>query len=95
MCVNAVGLPVFNHVLTPRSKGLWLCTERLHSCTDAFYDVTIAYANRDQFTSDQNSAFHPAAPTLGGMLTSQQCMLLICKCVECRYNYNVELGVWL
>ena len=92
MCVNAVGLPVFNHVLTPRSKGLWLCTERLHSCTDAFYDVTIAYANRDQSTFDENSTFHPAAPTLGGMLTSQQC---ICWYTSVKVKIKVKCGfVW-
>ena len=66
MLVDAVGLPVFQHVLTPRSKGLWLCTERLRACTSAFYDVTIAYSSTLQ-SADDGSIVHGAAPTMSGI----------------------------
>jgi len=69
MFVDVVGLPVFHHVLTPRSKGLWLCMERLRARTSAFYDVTIAYCKTSKSTSDDNSTFHAAAPSLSGIVT--------------------------
>jgi len=67
--VNAVGLPVFRHVLVPRSKGLWMCTERLRAGTSAIYDITIAYSSKQKSTSNDNSTFHAAAPTLSGRQT--------------------------
>lgn len=65
------GLPVFNHVLTPRSKGLWLCTERLRSCTSAFYDVTIAYSKTQKSTTEDNSTVHAAAPNLSEFIDGE------------------------
>jgi len=73
MFIDAVGLPVFHHVLVPRSKGLWMCTEQLRSGTSAIYDVTIAYSSRQKSTSNDNSNFHAAAPTLSGMHTRHLC----------------------
>jgi len=68
-CCNVAGLPVFHHVLVPRSKGLWLCAERLRACATAIYDVTIAYSNTLKSTSnDGSSTFHAAAPSLSGMM---------------------------
>jgi len=67
--VGAVGLPVFHHVLTPRSKGLWLCAKHLRTCADAFYDVTIAYSSTLQSTSNDNLTVHAAAPSLRGVLS--------------------------
>jgi len=78
--VDAVGLPLFHHVLTPRSKGLWLCTERLRACTDAFYDVTIAYSSTLQSTSNDNLTIRAAAPSLRGILSCQLCMFMTCRC---------------
>jgi len=69
MFVDAVGLPVFQHVLIPRSKGLSLCTERLRARTSAIYDVTIAYSSTVKSTSNDNSTVRVAAPTLSGMQT--------------------------
>jgi len=77
MFVYATGLPLFHHVLTPRSKGVWLCIERLRACTSAVYDVTIAYGNTLKSTSDDNSTFHAAAPPLSGMFACQQCTLFL------------------
>jgi len=77
VCMDTAGLPVFHHVLTPRSKGLWLCTERLRACTTAFYDVTIAYSSTLKSTSNDNLTVHAAAPSLRGMLVSQLCILVV------------------
>jgi len=89
MSVDAVGLPVFHHVLVPRSKGLWLCIERLRACTSAVYDVTIAYSSTLKSTSNDNVTVRTAAPSLSGMLHCQLCILVTSKCLlfeisDCR-----------
>jgi len=81
----AVGLPVFHHVLVPRSKGLWLCTERLRVCTSAVYDVTIAYSSTLKSTSNDNVTVRTAAPSLSGMLHCHSCILVTSKCLDLRF----------
>ena len=88
--IAVVGLPVFNHVLIPRSKGFWMCTERLRARTNAIYDVTIAYSSTRKPTSDQNSTFRAAAPTLRGIWTCR-CQ----SCVDVSHLCNEILFVWV
>ena len=71
---------MFHHVLTPRSKGLWLCTERLRARTAAFYDVTIAYSSTLKSISDDNCIFRGAAPTLTGTSLTLELTVLLIHC---------------
>ena len=57
------GLEVLVNVLTPRTKAMSLCCDRLRSRTDAIYDVTIAYSD----TSDPTTKQRLPAPGLLGI----------------------------
>jgi len=43
--VASLGLPVYKHLLTPRSKALHLCFRNLRGRMDAIYDMTIGYSD--------------------------------------------------
>jgi len=58
------GLDVLVNVLTPRSKAMFLCCDRLRNRTDAIYDVTIAYGD----TLDPSTKQRIPAPGLVGNL---------------------------
>mmetsp|Transcript_41119 Transcript_41119/g.66667 ORF Transcript_41119/g.66667 Transcript_41119/m.66667 type:complete len:273 (+) Transcript_41119:63-881(+) len=44
---RAKGLPVFNNVLYPRTKGFLACVEGFRKYAPVVYDVTLAYEGRD------------------------------------------------
>lgn len=46
-------LPVLQHLLTPRLRGLQLTLRKLRANTDAVYDVTVAFSNTKDFTTKQ------------------------------------------
>ena len=54
------GLPLFTHVLAPRTKGFVACAQNLLDHVDAVYDVTVAY------TQSSPPCPRPTAPSMAG-----------------------------
>ncbi|XP_013772705.1 1-acyl-sn-glycerol-3-phosphate acyltransferase epsilon-like [Limulus polyphemus] len=54
------GIQPFNHLLTPKIRGLHLALEQLRNSFDALYDVTVVYSN----TKDKKSGKRKPAPSM-------------------------------
>lgn len=60
------GLPVYAHLLTPRSKALYLCFRYLRQRMDAIYDMTIGYS--DTICVENGTLSRVEAPPLTSFL---------------------------
>eukprot|EP00055_Hartaetosiga_balthica_P013459 m.69050 g.69050 ORF g.69050 m.69050 type:complete len:459 (+) comp8263_c0_seq2:44-1420(+) len=85
-------LPIFQHVLTPKTKGFVTCVMSLDDSLSAVYDVTLAYTTRSGFTK------RPPPPYMQDIVTNRYDNIHIhCKRFERSElpNDEVELAAWL
>ena len=52
-------LPVLQHLLTPRLRGLQLTLDKLRPRTDAIYDVTVAFNNTNNVATTKQRLIAP------------------------------------
>ncbi|KAI0224239.1 1-acyl-sn-glycerol-3-phosphate acyltransferase epsilon [Lamellibrachia satsuma] len=86
-------LPVLQHLLTPRLRGLQLTLRKLRANTDAIYDVTVAFSNTKDLKTNQRLV----APGLIAFLKGNWQLHIHVKRIDIKAVPETDegLGKWL